>query len=197
MLIFLLCKSLNTHGILSVYLLCRLLTVSCFQTNRFGEIVNSGSQSNSKVQSTLSDNKDIFKKKRRPESAVVYYKTDSGDNDWSDDWLLLFNILKSKFVQYRLVKFVFNYQMRDSKGDISSLSKDSEEKDLGITFKENLKFNKQILESVGMANKILGLIKRSFVHIDCELLLKLYKSLVRPIVDYGNVIWYPYIKKKK
>ena len=47
-------KSLNTHGTLSVYLLCRLLTVNCFQKNRFGEIVNSGSQSNSKVQSTLS-----------------------------------------------------------------------------------------------------------------------------------------------
>ena len=46
-------KSLNTHGTLSVYLLCRLITVSCFQKNRFGEIVNSGSQSNSKVQSTL------------------------------------------------------------------------------------------------------------------------------------------------
>ena len=48
-------KSLNTHGTLSVYLLCRLLTVSCFQNNRIGEIVNSGSQSNSKVQSTLND----------------------------------------------------------------------------------------------------------------------------------------------
>ena len=47
-------KSLNTHGTLLVYLLCRLLTVGCFQKNRFGEIVNSGSQNNSKVQSTLS-----------------------------------------------------------------------------------------------------------------------------------------------
>ena len=47
-------KSLNTHGTLSVYLLCGFLTVNCFQKNRFGEIVNSGSQSNSKVQSTLS-----------------------------------------------------------------------------------------------------------------------------------------------
>ena len=117
--------------------------------------------------------------------------------DWSDNWLLLFNILKCKFVQYGLVKFVFNYQMRDSKGNISSLLKDSEEKDLRIIFQENLKFDEQILESVGKANKILGLIKRSFVHIDCELFLKLYKSLVRPIVDYGNVIWYPYTKKNK
>ena len=87
--------------------------------------------------------------------------------------------------------------MRDSKGNISSLSKDSEEKDLRIIFLENLKFDKQILESVGKANKILGLIKRFFVCLDCELFLKLYKSLVRPIVDYGNVIWYAYTKKNK
>ena len=48
-------KSLNTHGTLLVYLLRRLLTVGCFQKNRFGEIVNSGSQNNSKVQSTLKE----------------------------------------------------------------------------------------------------------------------------------------------
>ena len=29
------------------------------------------------------------------------------------------------------------------------------------------------------------------------MLMKLYKALVRPIVDYGNVIWYPYTKKNK
>ena len=46
------------------------------------------------------------------------------------------------------------------------------------------------------ANKILGLIKLSFVHIDCELFLKLYKSFVRPTVDYCNAIWYPDTKKK-
>ena len=28
-------------------------------------------------------------------------------------------------------------------------------------------------------------------------MLKLYKSLVRPIIDYGNVIWFPYTKKNK
>ena len=87
--------------------------------------------------------------------------------------------------------------MRDSIGNISSLAKGTEEKDLGIIFQDNLKFDKQILGSVGKANKILGLIKRSFVHMDCDLLMKLYKALVRQIVDYGNVIWCPYTKKNK
>ena len=100
-------------------------------------------------------------------------------------------------VQYGLVKFDFNYQMRDNIGNTSSLAKYTEEKDLGILFQDNLKFDKQILGSIGKANKILGLIKRSFVHMDCDLLMKLYKALVRPIVDYGNVIWYPYTKKNK
>lgn len=85
--------------------------------------------------------------------------------------------------------------MRDIKGKTSSLLKDNQEKDLGIIFQENLKFDKQISECVGKANKILGLIKRSFTYLDSSLFLKLYKSLVRPIVDYGNVIWYPYTKK--
>ena len=44
---------LTPMGLFQFELLCRLLTVSCFQKNRFGDIVNSGCQSNSKVQSTL------------------------------------------------------------------------------------------------------------------------------------------------
>ena len=114
---------------------------------------------------------------------------------WSDEWLLLFNVLKCKYVQYGLVKFDFNYQMRDSIGNISSMAKDSVERGLGILFQDNPKFDKQILGSVGKAKKILGLIKRSYVHMACDLLMKLYKALVGPIVDYGNVIWYPNTKK--
>ena len=71
---------------------------------------------------------------------------------------LLFNVLKCKYVQYGLVTFDFNYQMRDNIGNISSLTKDTEEKDLGILFQDNLKFDKQILGSVGKANTILGLL---------------------------------------
>ena len=50
-------QKMGKYGTLSVYLLCRLLTVSCFQKNKFDIIVNSGSQSNSKVQLTLRPNK--------------------------------------------------------------------------------------------------------------------------------------------
>ena len=38
---------------------------------------------------------------------------------------------------------------------------------------------------------MMGLIRRSFVHLDEEMFLKLYKALVRPHLEYANVIWYP------
>ena len=38
---------------------------------------------------------------------------------------------------------------------------------------------------------MMGLIRRSFIHLDEEMSLKLYKVLVRPHLEYVNVIWYP------
>ena len=44
--------------------------------------------------------------------------------------------------------------MRDAKGSIISLSKDSQERDLGVIFQNSLKFDEQISESVGKANRV-------------------------------------------
>ena len=55
-------------------------------------------------------------------------------------------------------------------------------KDLGILIDEHLKVNK--------ANQIMGLI----VHLDMYNFNLLYKSLVRPHLEYGNIIWSPFLK---
>lgn len=52
-----------------------------------------------------------------------------------------------------------------------------------------------IAYTVSKANKILGLIKRSFSYRDGQLLKQLFTSLVRPHLEYGNVAWHPYYKK--
>ena len=69
------------------------------------------------------------------------------------------------------------------------------EKDLGICFGPSLKFSQHIAEIVKKANCRLGLIKRAFTTLDVHLFRILYKSLVRPILEYGNVIWNPLLKK--
>ena len=45
------------------------------------------------------------------------------------------------------------------------------------------------------ANSTVGLIRNTFKHLDKESLLYLYKSLVRPHLEYASVIWSPKIKK--
>ena len=39
------------------------------------------------------------------------------------------------------------------------------------------------------ANRLVGLIRRSYKHIDGDSLVQLYKALVRPHLEYGHVIW--------
>jgi len=51
---------------------------------------------------------------------------------------------------------------------------------------------------VSKANKILGMIKHSFSDRSKDIVIPLYKSLVRPHLEYCNQIWNPhYIKDIK
>jgi ribonuclease P/MRP protein subunit RPP40 len=67
--------------------------------------------------------------------------------------------------------------------------------DLGVIFDEKLKFDKHIYEKINKAYSILGLIKRNFRHISQSSFVLLYKSLVRPHLEYANAIWFPYRQK--
>ena len=59
-----------------------------------------------------------------------------------------------------------------------------EERDLGIIITKDLKCSKQFLHAAKAANKILGIIKRTFTSKSEEIILQLYKSLVRPRLEY-------------
>ena len=71
------------------------------------------------------------------------------------------------------------------------LSGTDSEKDIGVTFSNNLKFDKHINNIISKANQMTGIIKRSFKYMDKDMFIKLYKSIVRPHLEYANVIWHP------
>ena len=71
------------------------------------------------------------------------------------------------------------------------------EKDLGINVDPELKFSKHVEIQVNKANKILGLIRRSYDYMDGEILKYLYVSLVRPHLEFGNAVWSPRLIKDK
>jgi hypothetical protein len=64
-------------------------------------------------------------------------------------------------------------------------------KDLGIVLSRNLKFHEHVDYVVKKALSRINLISYSFVTNDADVLLKLYRTYVLPILNYGSVVWNP------
>jgi len=73
------------------------------------------------------------------------------------------------------------------------LKKIIEESDLGVKIQSDLKCSKQCLKVVSKANKVLGMIKRTFSIRDKEIILQLYNSLVKPHLEYSIQAWRPHL----
>ena len=71
------------------------------------------------------------------------------------------------------------------------------ERDLGVNVDNELKFSKHTAIQVNKANKILGLIRRSFEFLNCESMKMLFTALVRPHLEFANVVWAPRLEKDK
>ena len=70
-----------------------------------------------------------------------------------------------------------------------------EERDLGLITGKTLQPSKQCAKAAGAANAVLGMIKRTFMCKNKQLILQLYKSLIRPKLEYYIHAWRPYFKK--
>ena len=70
-------------------------------------------------------------------------------------------------------------------------------KRFGNLISNDLKFEFHTLEACKNANKMLGMIKRTVVHKDPRILVSLYKSLVRPHLEYCCSAWEPHYQKDK
>ena len=60
------------------------------------------------------------------------------------------------------------------------------EKDLGVHMDPELKFSQHLERQVNKANRLLGLIRRSFDYLDCDTMKLLFAALVRPHLEFGN-----------
>ena len=60
-----------------------------------------------------------------------------------------------------------------------------QQRDLGIIITKDLKWQKQTEKSFKTANRVLGFIARNFMYKNKELILPLYKSLVRPHLEHA------------
>ncbi|CAF0717626.1 unnamed protein product [Brachionus calyciflorus] len=94
-------------------------------------------------------------------------------SSWAITWALDLNVKKCK---------------------VMHIAKTNLEKDLGVYFQNDLKWNAQVNFSSGKANRILGMISRNLKFLDPNIIKLLYTSLVRPNIEYGVSFWNPYMK---
>jgi len=72
-----------------------------------------------------------------------------------------------------------------------------EERYLGVVITNNLKPSRQCHTAYARASKSLGLIHRTISYKSPDILLKLYKTLVRPHLEYCVSAWSPHYVKDK
>ena len=69
------------------------------------------------------------------------------------------------------------------------------ERDLGVIMQSDLKVDKQCSKAANEVNKRLGMINRNFKCKERKVILPLYKSIVRPHLDYCVQAWRPHYRK--
>ena len=66
---------------------------------------------------------------------------------------------------------------------------------MGVITSEDHKWEKQCSKAVNKANRMLGMIKCHFIDRSKETIISLYKSPVRPPLEFCCQTWSPYYKK--
>lgn len=109
---------------------------------------------------------------------------------WCSANRMTLNINKCKTISFhrRTSPVLFSYNIRGL-----PLERVTSIRDLGIIFHSQVKFDAHIDEIVRRAMKMCGFIKRQTCDFsDILSIVTLYQALVRPILEFGSLIWNPY-----
>ena len=114
--------------------------------------------------------------------------------EWSEKWLLKFNGSKCKVLH--LGKNNPHYEYTIQEGDITkTLEVTNSEKDLGVFMDPLLSFDNHITNVIKKARRLTGLIVRSITYKSKDIMVPLFKTLVRPHLEYAQAVWSPYKRK--
>ena len=105
---------------------------------------------------------------------------------WTNTWKLKLNRDKSEHLTIRPnQQHTFTIQNQ-------AIPKVSKVRDLGIIISDDLKWSTYIEKIRSKANILSHIILRTFSPTNTQLLVNLYKTYVRPIIEYNTCTWSPY-----
>ena len=115
-------------------------------------------------------------------------------SNWSSIWQLPFNENKCKVVHYGKKNQGYDYTLTTGT-HVSPVACGHEEIDLGVLFQQDLSFSNHAADAAKRANIKLGIIKRSFSALQKKGFLTMYKTIIRPTLEYCNSVWCPMLKR--
>ena len=124
------------------------------------------------------------------EDTVILQNDLNKISNWAEKWLMTFNTKKCKIIHIGNKNINYDYTMYGE-----TLSVVSSEKDLGVIVDNHFKGSEQCTGAVKRANSLLGLIARTFDFKNEKIIITLYRSLVRPHLEYCSPVWSPHLRK--
>uniref|UniRef100_A0A803JUG3 PX domain-containing protein n=1 Tax=Xenopus tropicalis TaxID=8364 RepID=A0A803JUG3_XENTR len=110
--------------------------------------------------------------------------------NWAANWKMRFNVEKCKVMHFGRNNINASYLLNGSLLGVSLM-----EKDLGFFVDNKLSNSWQCHSVATKANKVLSCIKKGIDSTDENIILPLYRSLVRPHLEYAVQFWAPVLKK--
>ena len=112
-------------------------------------------------------------------------------NQWAFHWKMQFNPDPNKQANEVIFSRKMNNNLSYSpvKFNGNNITKCSDQKHLGVVLDSKLDFNTHIDQKIKKCNKLIGLMKRLSVHLPRSALLTIYKSFIRPHLDYGDILY--------
>ena len=142
----------------------------------------------------FADDTKIYRVVRNDSDAELLQRDINNLVDWSNKWMMKFNVSKCKHMRISRNSPDPEYFMTGGNG-AQRLDSIEKEKDLGVFVSNNMKVGNQCVEAANKANRALGLVNRTFKYHNPRSFTNLYKSYVRPHLEFAVQAWSPYLKK--
>jgi hypothetical protein len=108
-------------------------------------------------------------------------------HDWCKRWQMPVNVNKTAVVEFGLASKINHLYTLDG----GELRVSPNERDLGIIVSSSLSFKQHIQSTVTKALKMYGWMMRNLASRDPDTVMKVYKCLIRPTIEYGCAVWSP------
>ena len=111
---------------------------------------------------------------------------------WADTWQMSYNVDKCHILHVGKKNKKYEYRLGGR-----NLEATSWEKDVGVIISDDLKPSLQCARAATKANQVLGQISRGVCYRDKDTFLRLYKTYVRPHLEYCQSAWSPWTEGDK